>query len=60
MIYAVMFLIAIVVLYGIDSSCHKIMREAKRNDPKMIKKLDIPFYSIYTYYKWRKEIKNAN
>ena len=60
MIYAVIFLIVIVVLYGVDSSCHNLMREAKRNDSNMIKKLDIPLYSIYAYYKWRKEIKNAN
>ena len=60
MIYAVLFLLAIVVLYGIDNSCHNLMRVAKKNDPKMIKKLDIPFYSIYVYYKWRKEMKDEN
>ena len=60
MIYAAIFLIVIVVLYGVDNSCHNLMREAKRNDPNIIKKLDIPLYSIYVYYKWRKEIKNAN
>lgn len=60
MIYSVIFLIGVVVFYGIDTSCHNIMKETKRNDPKINKKLDIPFYSIYAYYKWRKEIKNAN
>lgn len=60
MIYAVLFLIAVVVFYGIDTSCHNIMSKVKKHDPKINKKLDLPFYSIYAYYRWRKEIKNAN
>jgi hypothetical protein len=36
------------------------MKEARKNHPEIKAKLNIPFYSIYAYYKWRKEIKNAN
>lgn len=60
MIYAVIFLIVIVVLYGVDSAYHNIMKAVKKNDPKIGEKLNIPLYSIYAYYKWRKEIKNGN
>ncbi len=59
MIYAVIFLIAIVVSYTIDSSCYNMMKEVRKNNPKIKSKLEIPFYSIYDYYKWRKEIKNG-
>ena len=60
MIYAVLFLLVIAVLYGIDTSCNNLMRKVKINDPKIMKKLEIPLYSIYAYYKWRKEMKNGN
>lgn len=59
MIYSAIFLIAVVVFYGIDTTCHNIMKLVQ-NDPKIKKRLEIPFYSIFAYYKWRKEMKNAN
>ncbi len=60
MIYIVMCLIVIAVIYGFDSSYYRLMKEARKNHPEIKAKLNIPFYSIYAYYKWRKEIKNAN